>query len=237
MVKVLSNTNIVGQSTSLVFKTFKGDIIGHYTIKDDSIETLYDGMTLRVMLTKQLDDTNNYLSVIGANGIKIGNETLIYKSENEKLTSKHLKKNSVIDLTYLVIDGRTGWFMDANILTTPEISIEPASITINSRVTNQGTIRAITNTTEPNYTPTGTVTIQLSAPVSGEQGDVVTEASAVPFVDNNASPENLIFKKAEKKRIAAIFKGKGVKFVHEGTAVTTTAEPHTHRVNMIIDNN
>ena len=230
-----TNINIVGQSSSIVFKTNKNDVSGHWTVKSDTIQQLYDGMAIKVLLVKAPNKVENFLSILDAKGNKIGGENLVYNSEGEKITNKHFSRNAVLDLTYLTLDGKTGWFANATIV--PHMTIEPSSIIINADVTSQGHIRIITDDPNPNYTPQGCITIQVEEPEEGEEGNVVTDASALPFVINEDEREEMVFTKASKKKLSALFKGKGVKMVHEGITISATAEPHTHNMSIQFVNN
>lgn len=111
MVKVLSNTNIVGQSTSIVFKTNTFDIIGKWTVNINEPIELYDGITLKVMVTTVPDLNRNTLQF--KYGYETTPETIVYKSPSTPITSIHIDKYAILNLTYTMIDGNKGWYADA----------------------------------------------------------------------------------------------------------------------------
>lgn len=111
MVKVLNNTNIVGQSTSLVFKTNINDSIGKWTITLKEPLELYDGITLKVMVTTVPDLNRNTLQF--KYGYETTPETIVYKSPSTPITSIHIDKYAILSLTYTTIDGNRGWYADA----------------------------------------------------------------------------------------------------------------------------
>lgn len=111
MVKVLSNTNIVGQSTSIVFKTNTFDVIGKWTVNINEPIELYDGITLKVMVTTLPDLSRNTLQF--KYGYETTPETIVYKSPSTPITSIHIDKYAILNLTYTTIDGNRGWYADA----------------------------------------------------------------------------------------------------------------------------
>ena len=111
--KNYSNLNITGQTSSIVYQTARNGSIGHFVIKDNGIDKLYDGLSIKVMFATEADTVMNSLSIVRTNGTLVDREYPIFIRIGENLTNKDILVKSTLNLTFLTIDGIKGWYADA----------------------------------------------------------------------------------------------------------------------------
>ncbi len=111
--KNYSNLNITGQTSSIVYQTARNGSIGHFVIKDNGIDKLYDGLSIKVMFATEADTVMNSLSIVRANGTLVDREYPIFIRIGENLTNKDILVKSTLNLTFLTIDDIKGWYADA----------------------------------------------------------------------------------------------------------------------------
>ena len=178
MVKLLNNTNIVGQSTSLVFKTNINDPIGKWTITVKEPLELYDGITLKVMVTTIPDLNRNTLQF--KYGYDMTPEATVYKSPSVPITSEHIDKYAIINLTYASINNSWGWYVDTDAkITFPIQSDDFGKVNIR----NGSTVNTI-EATEVHDTIGLTAGDNITLEVNEETMDITIISTAVTEVGN-----------------------------------------------------
>lgn len=178
MVKVLNNTNIVGQSTSLVFKTNINDSIGKWTITVKEPLELYDGITLKVMVTTVPDLNRNTLQF--KYGYETTPETIVYKSPSVPITSIHIDKYAILNLTYTTIVGNRGWYADAE----PKIEFPTQPNDFGKVGVKNGSIVKYIEATEEHDTIGLTAGDNITLEVNEETRDITIISTAVTEVGN-----------------------------------------------------
>lgn len=88
-----SNVEYLKDSSNDVYATGAGDVSGRFTVSIPGVDTLYDGLTIRIKFSKLYNGTFNTIKVNDTG------EKLIWYRSNARMTS-HFTTNSIVTFTY-----------------------------------------------------------------------------------------------------------------------------------------